>query len=263
LAATRTTTEDLSERLHLAEEALQRCERLAVASRFAAAIMHEVNNPLESLINLVYLTKRSSHDEPSVSRNMEIAEAQLARLSEIARTTLSFYRDQAEAKDSNLVAIAESALLIHARRASRQNVEIRKHLRGSVTARVLAGEILQVVSNLIVNALDAVPESGGILELRVSTYREKAHISVTDNGKGIGPSMSKCLFRAHHTTKANGNGLGLWLSKSIAEKHNGTITYLRVRHPGKTTFRLTLPLTEAVLKRGTPSLRMPTNGSLE
>jgi signal transduction histidine kinase len=181
---------------------------------------------------------------------MEIAESQLARLSEIARATLSFYREQTEAKDFDLVAIAESALLIHSRRANRQSVEIRKNLRGPVTARVFAGEILQVLSNFIINALDAVPPSGGVLSLRVRPYKGKVHISVTDNGDGIAPSMSKFLFQAHHTTKAHGNGLGLWLSKSIAEKHNGAITYHRYSRAGKTgtTFRLTLPMTKVATK---------------
>ena len=106
----------------MAEDALQRSERLAVASRYAGAVMHEINNPLEALINLVYVTKQAPHDEASVLQNMELAESQLARLSDIARTTLSFYRDQAEAKDFDLVAIAESALMIHSRRAQHQKV---------------------------------------------------------------------------------------------------------------------------------------------
>jgi signal transduction histidine kinase len=228
----------------MAEEALQRSERLAVASRYAGAVMHEINNPLEALTNLVYLTKQAPHNVSSVLQNMEIAESQLARLSDIARTTLSFYRDQAEAKDFDLVAIAESALMIHSRRAQRQKIKIRKDLKGPVTARVFGGEILQVISNLIINALDAVPETGGVLSLRVRRYKGKVHLSVTDNGHGVTPAMAKVLFQAHRTTKSHGNGLGLWLSKSIAEKHNGTITYRRETRTGKTgtTFRLTLPV---------------------
>ena len=227
----------------MAEEALQRSERLAVASRYAGAVMHEINNPLEALTNLVYLTKQAPHNVSSVLQNMEIAESQLARLSDIARTTLSFYRDQAEAKDFDLVAIAESALMIHSRRAQRQKIKIRKDLKGPVTARVFGGEILQVISNLIINALDAVPETGGVLSLRVRRYKGKVHLSVTDNGRGVTPAMAKVLFQAHRTTKSHGNGLGLWLSKQIAEKHNGTITYQRETRPGRnaTTFRLTLP----------------------
>ena len=212
--------------------------------------MHEINNPLEALTNLVYLTKQAPHNVSSVLQNMEIAESQLARLSDIARTTLSFYRDQAEAKDFDLVAIAESALMIHFRRAQRQKIEIRKDLKGPVTARVFGGEILQVISNLIINALDAAPETGGVLSLRVRRHKGKVHLSVTDNGHGVTPAMAKVLFQAHRTTKSHGNGLGLWLSKSIAEKHNGTLTYQRETRTGRTgtTFRLTLPVSQAVAK---------------
>ena len=195
MAGQGTTNAQLLDRLRMAERALQRSERLAVAGRFAGAVMHEINNPLEALTNLVYLTKQAPHDVSSVLQNMEIAESQLARLSDIARTTLSVYREQAEAKDFDLVAIAESALMIHSRRAQRQKIEIRKDLKGPVTARVFAGEILQVVSNLIINALDAVPETGGVLSLRVRTYKGKVHISVTDNGNGVTPAMSKVLFQ--------------------------------------------------------------------
>src|SRR3984957_12601341 len=91
------TYEELLERLRMAEEALRRSERLAVASRYAGAVMHEVNNPLEALTNLVYLTKQTAHDASAVLENMTIAESQLSRLGEITRTTLSFYREQAEA----------------------------------------------------------------------------------------------------------------------------------------------------------------------
>ena len=234
----------------MAEEALQRSERLAVASRYAGAVMHEINNPLEALTNLVYLTKQAPHNVSSVLQNMEIAESQLARLSNIARTTLGFYRDQEEARDFDLVAIAESALMIHFRRAQRQKTEIHKDFKGPITARVFAGEILQVVSNLIINALDAIPETGGVLSLSVRRHKEKVHLSVTDNGQGVTPAMSKVLFQAHRTTKSHGNGLGLWLSKNIAEKHNGTLTYRRETRTGKneTTFRLTLPLSQAFAK---------------
>jgi signal transduction histidine kinase len=136
--------------------------------------------------------------------------------------------------------------MIHARRAQRQKVDIHKDFKGTVTARVFAGEILQVVSNLVINALDAVPETGGVLSLRVRKYKGKVHLSVTDNGHGVNTAMSKVLFQAHQTTKSNGNGLGLWLSQSIAEKHRGTITYRRETRTGKTgtTFRLTLPATK-------------------
>ena len=242
------THEQLLERLRKSEEALQRSERLAVASRYAGAVMHEVNNPLEALTNLIYLTKAAPHDVSAVITNMEIADSQLVRLSEITRKTLAFYREQAVAKDFDLVEIAESALLIHSRRAKNQNVGIRQDFRGPAKAKVFAGEILQVASNLIINALDAMPKTGGLLTLRVKTQSGKVHLSVEDNGGGIPPQVAKVMFEAHQTTKSHGTGLGLWLSKGIAERHKGTITYRCKNRPGKTgtIFRLSLPVSETV-----------------
>jgi signal transduction histidine kinase len=248
-AGSKTHIRPLLERLRKAEEALQRSERLAVASRYAGAVMHEVNNPLEALTNLVYLPQRTPQDTSAVVENMRIAESLRSRLGEITRTTLSFYREQAEATDFDFVKIAESTLLIHSRRA-RSQVEVYKELKGPATARVFAGEILQVVSNLIINALDALPESGGVLSLRVRTLGGKVHISVSDNGSGIDSSMSKVLFEAHQTTKQHGTGLGLWLSKNIAERHKGTITYRSEKRPGKTgtTFKPSLPISQTLRK---------------
>ncbi|MGA9244261.1 MAG: sensor histidine kinase, partial [Silvibacterium sp.] len=104
------------DRLLRVEESLRQSERLAIAGRYASAVMHEVNNPLEALNNLVYLTQRESHNAEQVHKNMRDAETQLERLGEITRKTLSFYREQSEAKDFDLVEIAESALRIHAHR---------------------------------------------------------------------------------------------------------------------------------------------------
>jgi signal transduction histidine kinase len=239
--------DELSARLRAAEDALLRSERLAVASRFAGAIMHEVNNPLEALTNLVYITKNEPDDPDRVRRNMEIAEGQLLRLGEITRKTLSFYREQTETKDYDLNEIAESALKVHLHRARRQNVDIRKRVADHAMASVFAGEILQILSNLILNSLDALPESDAVLCVRVRTSQGKVHITIADNGAGIEPSIYNNMFQPHRTTKSQGTGLGLWLSRKIVEKHNGTISCRSSRRPGRsgTTFRLSLPTSQA------------------
>ena len=125
--------------------------------------MHEVNNPLEALTNLVYLTKQSANDPEAVLKSMQLIESQLIRLAEITRKTLSFYREQTEAREFDLVEIAESALKIHAHRARKQNIDVRMKADGPAYATVFASEILQVLSNLIINSYDALPESGGTL----------------------------------------------------------------------------------------------------
>ena len=240
---TKGTVDQLSSRLSAMEEALRRSERMVVASRYAGAIIHEVNNPLEALSNLVYLAKHSPADAAQVWHYMEMAESQLLRIGEITRRTLSFYKEQTQEKDFDLVEIAESALTIHAQRTRRQSVEVRKRVRGPAMARVFAGEILQVLSNLLLNALDSLPEEGAILHVRVRATEKDVYITISDNGTGIDPRIYSNMFQPHHTTKEDGTGLGLWLSRNIVHKHNGKICCRSSRLPGKTgtTFRLTFP----------------------
>lgn len=215
-----------------------------IAGRFAGAIMHEVNNPLEALSNLVYLTKLDANQPANVLKNMHIAEAQLKRLGEITRQTLSFYRDQSQTSTLDLVEIAESALRIHAHRITSRSIELRKNLPAKAEIEAVGGEILQVLSNFILNAIDALPEKGAVLCFRVRTDAKRAHIIISDNGHGIHPSVRKTLFDPYVTSKKSGTGVGLWLSKSILDKHKGTIRFRSSREPGKsgTTFRVSLPV---------------------
>lgn len=239
----RNTIEQLQLRLQAAEEALKRCERLAVASRYAGAIMHEVNNPLEALTNLVFLTREVADDPELVRANMAIADKQLANLGNITRKTLSFYRDQSELKDFDLVDIAESALKIHAERARKQHISVHMKTDGPAFAPVFASEILQILSNFILNSFDAAPSEGGVLCVRVKNVGNRIHVTIADNGRGMEDSVYQNIFIPHNTSKAHGTGLGLWLSRGIAEKHGGCIGCRSSAVTGKsgTTFRLTLP----------------------
>ena len=209
--------------------------------------MHEVNNPLEALSNLVYLTRRISNDPQKVEENMEIADKQLQNLANITRKTLSYYRDQSEAKDFDLVDIAESALRIHAERARKQRISVHMKTDGPAFASVFAGEILQILSNFIVNSFDALPEQGGRLCIRVKKAGDRIHVTVADNGSGIEEKIYKNIFTAHNTSKPNGTGLGLWLSHGLAKKHGGCINCRSSVVYGKsgTTFRLSLPASKA------------------
>ena len=238
------TKEQLRERLHLAEETLRRSERLATAGRFAGAILHEVNNPLEALSNLVYLAKQNAHHPEDVQRHMQVAQTQLERLGEITRQTLSFYRDQKEERDFDLVELAEAALRIHAHRLATGSIELRRDFPDQLMAKVLGGEVLQVFSNFILNSLDALPEKDAVLSVRIRRDRGRAHITISDNGHGIHPSIRGNLFQPYVTNKSSGNGVGLWISRQIVEKHKGTIRVRSSHKPGEsgTTFRVSLPI---------------------
>jgi signal transduction histidine kinase len=236
--------EVLQERLDQAERALERCERLAVASRYAGAIMHEVNNPLEAITNLVYLTKLQKEDPTQVHENMFVIEQQLQTLGTVTKQALTFHREQIDARDFDLVEIAESALKLHAEKLLRHGVRIDRQFRGPAPASVFGSEILQVISNLILNAVDALPQGQGQLAIRVRKTGQSVHITIADNGGGIPDKFASRLFEPYLTSKMSGTGLGLWLSHRIITHHRGKLRFRTSLREGRTgtTFRISLPL---------------------
>ena len=234
---------DAEMRLRQVEEALERSERTALASRYAGAIMHEVNNPLEAITNLVYLTKTQKNDPGMVSKNMEIVEQQLAMLSQITGQALSFHRVQTEARDWDLVEIAESALKLHTEKIARHGITVESNFQRPAVTRAFGTEILQVISNLLLNAMDALPREHGRISFRVRTRGQFVHITISDNGSGMPAHVAGRLFEPYVTTKIKGTGLGLWLSKRIIAKHNGTLRFRTSQKPCQrgTSFRITLP----------------------
>jgi len=236
--------EELVRKVELLESGLAKCERLSVASRYASAVMHEVNNPLEAINNLVYIAKLDRSDPDQTLEYLELIEEQLGVLSTITRQTLSFHREQVEAKDSDLVEIAESALKLYASRIAKSLVTVSRRSPEIVIASCVASEILQVVSNLILNALDALPIKDAQLSVRVHRGTKVLTITIADNGSGIPDHLVSTLFQPFHTGKSTGTGLGLWVSSQIVAKHRGTIRYRTSRRPGRTgtVYRVSLPV---------------------
>ena len=239
---------ELKQKVLQLEEALERCERRALANSFCGAAIHEVNNPLEAITNLVYLTRRQKNDPALVSQNMQVVEQQLAILGKITSQALAFHRAQVEAQDCDLIAIAESALQLHAERIARRGVKVETRFQRPAMTRAFETEILQVVSNLILNALDALPRNNGRITLRVRTYAQSVHLTISDNGSGIPIHIAKQLFEPYMTSKAQGTGLGLWLSKRIIAKHKGMLRFRTCQQEERrgTSFRVSLPLVKTV-----------------
>jgi signal transduction histidine kinase len=238
------TNDELKDRLRKAEESLRKCEKLAIAGRYAVAVMHEVNNALAAVNNLVYLAHKEPDNSENVRQYMQVAETELKRLGEITRTTLSFHRIEPQATECDLVKIVETALLIHSHQFSARSITVQTEFDPPVMAVVFEGEILQVFSNFILNALDALPQNNPQLRFRVKILRDRAHIVIADNGTGIDPSMHKRLFDPYSTNKKEGTGIGLWVSKRIIDKHRGTIRFRTSQRSGRagTAFRISLPL---------------------
>ncbi len=233
-------------RLAQTEEALRRAERRATAGQFAASVMHEITNPLEAISNLVYLARLKENDLGSTQRCLSMIEEQLGRVRTIARQTLTFYRETAHRKTVDLVQLIESALRMHDGRIREKNLRLRRELPERAFSSVREGEILQVLTNLLANAIDASPMQGWLC-IRVRIRGERVHIVIADTGHGIPMHFRPQLFQPFATNKPDtGNGLGLWVVKSLVEKHGGRICYKSSVHPGKsgTAFRVALASAE-------------------
>jgi PAS domain S-box-containing protein len=226
----------------LAEQALRRTEKLAAAGRLAATVAHEVNNPLEALVNLIYLAQRTDGLPNEASEHLKIAESELSRMAHIVRQTLGFYRESVSPQRVDLgMLVAEVQELYRSRAFSRGLFLTQQAAAGDdLTALVNGGEIKQVVANLLSNAIDATP-NGGCVRAQTRRIGHSVEIAVSDTGTGITEANRKHLFEPFFTTKSDvGTGLGLWVSKGIVEKHGGTISLDDLQGTG-TTFRVLLP----------------------
>jgi len=235
-------------RSRLAEEALRRNEKLAAVGQLASSIAHEINNPLEAVINLLYLI-RSAEALDDIRSYAMLAETELARMADITLQTLRFHRQQTSAAPAELNETIPAVLRLYAARFMSRRITIEQSLRPTDSPMLLEGDIRQVLNNLIRNAYDAMPEGGRlIVRLRPasSTMGEAGvRITVADTGAGFLSHMREHLFEPFHTSKdATGTGLGLWISKGIMDKHRGTIS-MRSRAGSSghgTVFSLWLPL---------------------
>ena len=218
---------DISER-KIIEDALRRSEKLAAAGRIAGTLAHEINNPLSAVTNVLYLLQNSGLD-PVSQRYVDLAAGELARVAHIARNTLSFYREAAAPVPVKLGDVLQSVLELYSRQITDKNLVIRKHFKHDAQVRNFPGELRQVFSNLVVNAIDALPHGGEmILSVRAAkdwqTGREGVRVDVADRGCGISPDHRGRLFEPFFTTKGErGTGLGLWVTQGIIHKQGGSI----------------------------------------
>ena len=238
---------DVTER-RKAESALVRAEKLASAGRLSAAIAHEINNPLAAISNLLYLTKELQ-DISDVKRLVEQAEIEISRIAHITRQSLGFFRDDSALKLFSTAAVINQTVTFFLSRATQKNVSIKTDIHGDVDLLGSAGELRQILSNLISNALDACSSTDSVYVAlrRVQDSRNDqvgARITIADTGSGIAPQKIPAIFEPFYTTKeSTGTGLGLWVTRQLIEKHGGSIR-VRSSIQGKrrgTIFRVFLP----------------------
>lgn len=235
-----------------AEQALIQSEKLAVVGRLAASIAHEINNPLESVTNLLYLAANT--EDPAQARSFVLAaENELRRVSVIANQTLRFHKQSSSPQEIAGEQLLDSVLSMFQSRIVNAGIGVEKRIRTNQPVRCFEGEIRQVLSNLVSNAIDAMQTQNNrrlLVRSRAGhdwqTGRPGLVITVADTGSGIPPTARNRIFEPFFTTKGiSGTGLGLWVSHEIVERHAGTLhlrSSQRQGHSG-TVFAIFLPFT--------------------
>lgn len=233
---------DISDRKQ-AEEALRNSEKIAATGKLAATIAHEINNPLAGVTNLLFLATQNTEPGSAAHQYLTQAEQELQRVAAIVRQTLGFYRGSSTPAALNLAdLIRETVALFESRLAAREiHLDLDLPQDTTVTITAIEGEIRQILTNLIANAMDAV-DSGGIIRVVLHSDTH-ARLEIQDNGRGMSPDVLQQLFQPFFTTKSGaGTGLGLWVSRELAHKNNGAIECTSPGPGQGATFTLTLPL---------------------
>ncbi len=236
-----------------AEQALIQSEKLAAVGRLASSIAHEINNPLEAVTNLLYLA--NSTDSVDETREyVRMAGLELRRVSAIASQTLRFHKQSTSPQEITATQLFDSVLPLLQSRIVNLRIQVERRDRSSDAVRCFEGEIRQVLSNLVGNAIDAIHRQPGRLLLRSrlgtewASQRRGLFITVADTGEGISRSDRRRIFEPFYTTKGmHGTGLGLWVSADIVRRHAGALRFRSSQKEGRsgTVFTLFLPFDAA------------------
>src|SRR3984893_5347287 len=217
---------NVTERKRLERSALQ-AEKIAATGKMAATIAHEINNPLESVLNLIYLARTNASDPDQVVTFLNSAEAELVRVSHIAKQTLGYYREHSAAVNLALSELVSDTLAIYRPKLTVSGIHIQTRFNCKAEITVRKGEIMQVISNLVTNAMYAIPSGGTVTaSVRAATdfCQHALLLSIEDTGDGIPQESIGRIFEPFFTTRSSvGTRIGLWVAKQFIEGHKGRI----------------------------------------
>ena len=231
------------------EVTLLRTEKLAAAGRLAAAVAHEINNPLAAVANLLYLIVRADNLESAQQRAQQ-ALTEVMRVARITQQTLKFHRQSEAPRKIRLSEVIEDVLELFQGRLTESKITVVRHFDDDPEVECLAGDLRQVFANLIVNSLDAMSSGGSIaIRMRLShdwraRHKPGMRITIFDNGSGMSLQTRRRIYEPFFTTKKeSGTGLGLWITAEIIDRQQGDLRVWSSRIPGHngTAFSLFLP----------------------
>jgi two-component system, NtrC family, sensor kinase len=216
--------EALKLELEAAKELLLSCQKSVAIGRLLASIAHEINNPLEAISNLLFLGQRNLSNLDEVARCLRMAEEELQRVGDITKQMLHFHRDTKTLQEVRLEDVLESIVSLYRNRLEMRQIEIVRQYRSQASILAHPGELRQALSNLVANAIDAMPR-GGRLTLRLrDTHHCKPSVTIADQGQGIEPEALPHLGELLFTTKGEGGtGFGLWVTYQILKKYGASV----------------------------------------
>ena len=221
------------------QAALLASEKLAVAGRLAATIAHEIHNPLDAVINLMYLLRNDPTPEETQSF-LAMASSELDRVAQISRAMLGMYRESKTPVAIELGELLRSLLLLLEHHFLQAGVTVVSELEAAAVITGYPAELRQVFTNLLTNALDA-SKGGDTVAVGMKRSGDGMEVTIADEGPGFPVEAIAHLFQPFFTTKGeHGTGLGLWVSHGILQKHGGTIR-VEAREGGGTVMTVWLP----------------------
>jgi two-component system NtrC family sensor kinase len=218
--------------LHLAQQQLVKSEKLAAIGQLTASIAHEINNPIAVMQgNLDLMRETLGPHGREVQGELRLLDEQVERMRLIVTQLLQYarpteYAGYVETLDLNRT--MEDCLVLVSHLLAQTRIEVQRDLQATQRVGFNRQELQQVIINLMINAIQAMPE-GGVLRLATRNWadadgREGVRLCVQDSGQGLSPEVLDRLFRPFFTTKNDGNGLGLWISQGLVERYGGHIT---------------------------------------
>lgn len=233
---------DYVRKVEESQKALLQAEKMAAAGRLSASIAHEVNNPLQAVQNCLHLAGREDLPEEKRKEYFDLARTELERLILTVRRMLDFYRPGTGALENvDLAEMLQYILNLMSKQLSESNVKVIIDFIGTIPMiKAVGSQIQQVFINLILNAMDAMPE-GGVLNIKTRPLKGGVEIIFQDQGNGIPREKQANIFEPFFSTKDGGTGLGLTVSYNIITAHGGTLELIPDRDPGA-CFRIFLPI---------------------
>jgi PAS domain S-box-containing protein len=249
---------DVTSRKH-AEIALLRAEKLAAIGRLSATVAHEINNPLESVTNLLFLAASAPELSEQTLSYLDTAEQELKRLASIARHTLTFARINPVQGPTEAVPLSESVVAMFQTRCHSRGGHVRFHADPDLFVDVPADELRQILINVMSNACDAITGPDGLVDVAIATHSSSLTIVVRDTGSGIPAENLEHIFDPFFTTKDDfGTGIGLWVTRELVVKNGGRITARSgdQEPPFRTAFLIEFPLSASIPSSSSQELAM-------